>query len=102
MNAYGMEASEVTNVSDMLIQTQSRRVIYKDDYRYRERKKKIRRVQPTMIRIRAIQTKTASSGDKQSSVETGDSTNLVIWTALMMISVLGAVLSKLFRRRTQR
>lgn len=39
---------------------------------------------------------------QQTGVETGDSTNVFVWSVLLMISLAGAVSSVLFRRRNQR
>ena len=46
--------------------------------------------------------KATASGEKQTGVETGDSSNMIVWAALMFVSVLGAALSVRSRRRMRR
>lgn len=46
--------------------------------------------------------KATARGEKQTGVETGDSSNMIVWAALMFVSVLGAVLSVRSRRRMRR
>lgn len=46
--------------------------------------------------------KATARGEKQTGVETGDSSNMIVWAALMFVSVLGAALSVRSRRRMRR
>lgn len=46
--------------------------------------------------------KTTTSSEKQTGVETGDSSSMIVWAALLFVSVLGAALSVRSRRRMRR